>query len=81
MTAISMLDRAFMKVEIECCSCSNSPKKTPRWGVRVAVQSWVLRSQEEGENSSRARTERVSYYDQPIVHGSFVLGERQSQLH
>lgn len=58
-------------------SCTDSPEKTPRWRVRVAVQRWVLRSQKEGQNSSSTCTERVSYYHQPIVHGALVLGQRE----
>ena len=53
----------------------DSPKKATRWGVRVAVKCWVLRSQQEGEDSSSACTERVADYHQPIVHGALVLWE------
>lgn len=42
------------------------------------MQSWVLGSQKEGQNSSSACTERVSHYHQPIVHGALVLRQRES---
>lgn len=54
---------------------TDSPEKATRWRVRVAVKSGVLRSQQEGQDSSSACTERVSYYHQPIVHGALVLQE------
>lgn len=53
----------------------DSPKKATRWRVRVAVKCGVLRSQQEGEDSSGACTKRMPDYHQPIVHGALVLGE------
>lgn len=53
----------------------DSPKKATGWRVRVAVKCRVLRSQQEGENSSSACTERMPDYHQPIMHGALVLCE------
>ena len=65
---------------VTCTSYKHSgmglPKKATRWRVRVAVQCGILRSQQEGEDSSSACTKRVPDYHQPIVHGALVLREK-----
>lgn len=51
------------------------PEKATRWRVRVTVKRGVLRSQQEGQDSSCAGTKRMPNYHQSVVHGAFTLQE------
>lgn len=63
------------KAENFCFPQSDSPKEAPRGRVRVAVKVGVLRSQQEGEDSSSACSKGMSNYHQLIVHGALALRE------
>lgn len=57
----------------------DSPEKATGRRVRVAVEGWVLRPEQEGQDSGGAGSQRVTDDHQAVVHRALVLPERHKR--